>query len=99
MAGSIEVIQDDNFLYTIMPYCNGGDLYSQVMDEVASSDEGRISESKARGYFLDILEGLNHMQKKGVVHRDLSLENILIHDDLCHCGSRHGPTCTIRRPG
>ena len=81
--GSIEVIQDDNFLYTIMPYCNGGDLYSHIMEEVASSDEGRISESKARGYFLDILEGLNHMQKKGVVHRDLSLENILIHDDRC----------------
>ena len=83
VVGSIEVIQDDKFLYTIMPYCNGGDLYSHVMDEVASSDEGRISESKARDYFLDILEGLNHMQKKGVVHRDLSLENILIHDDRC----------------
>ena len=83
VAGSIEVIQDDNFLYTIMPYCNGGDLYSHVMDEVATSDEGRISESKARDYFLDILEGLNHMQKKGVVHRDLSLGNILIHDERC----------------
>jgi serine/threonine protein kinase len=77
------VIQDDKFLYSIMPYCNGGDLYSRVMDEVESSNEGRIRESKARGYFLDILRGLNHMQKKGVVHRDLSLENVLIHDGHC----------------
>ena len=83
VMGSIEVIQDDKLLYTIMPYCNGGDLYSHIMDEVATSDEGRISESKARDYFLDILEGLNHMQKKGVVHRDLSLGNILIHDERC----------------
>ena len=83
VIGSIEIIQDDNFLYSIMPYCNGGDLYSHVMDEVASSDLGRISEDKARGYFIDILEGLSHMQKKGVVHRDLSLENILIHYDHC----------------
>lgn len=83
VVGSIEVIQDDKFLYTIMPYCNGGDLYSHVINKVASSDEGRISEAKARGYFLDILEGLYHMQKKGVVHRDLSLENILIHDGRC----------------
>ena len=83
VIGSIEIIQDDNFLYSIMPYCNGCDLYSHVMDEVASSDLGRISEDKARGYFIDILEGLSHMQKKGVVHRDLSLENILIHNDHC----------------
>jgi len=83
VIGSIEIIQDDKFLYSIIPYCNGGDLYSHVMDEVASSDEGRICEAKARGYFIDILKGLNHIQKKGVVHRDLSLENIIIHDGRC----------------
>mmetsp|Transcript_22992 Transcript_22992/g.51056 ORF Transcript_22992/g.51056 Transcript_22992/m.51056 type:complete len:514 (-) Transcript_22992:94-1635(-) len=83
VIGSIEVIQDENYLYSIMPYCNGGDLYKQTMNEIASRESGRISESQARHWFRHILHGLNHMQNKGVCHRDLSLENILIHDNRC----------------
>ena len=83
VIGSIEIVQDDNFLYSIMPYCNGGDLYTKAMNEIASAESGRLSEMQARRWFRHILKGLNHMQKKGVCHRDLSLENILIHDNRC----------------
>lgn len=83
VIGSIEVIQDDNFLYSIMPYCNGGDLYTLTMNEIATRESGRISESQTRHWFRHILHGLNHLQKKGVCHRDLSLENILVHDNRC----------------
>ena len=31
MIGCIDVMQDDDYLYTIMPYCEGGDLYGRVM--------------------------------------------------------------------
>ena len=83
VIGSVEVLQDNENLYSIMPYCNGGDLYSHIMDEIASNGKGRIEEAYARRRFRDILKGLDHLQKKGISHRDLSLDNILIHNGRC----------------
>ena len=31
ILGCIDVLQDDDYLYTIMPYCEGGDLFGRVM--------------------------------------------------------------------
>ena len=31
VIGCIDVLQDDDYLYAIMPYCEGGDLYGRVM--------------------------------------------------------------------
>lgn len=35
-------------------------------------------EVQARSWFRQLLEGLHHLQKKGVCHRDLSISNILL---------------------
>ena len=81
-------------MYTIMPYCSGGDLYSVlsshnralVSDSSTSTASSRShasrkyspDEKQARIWFRQLLEALLHFQKKGVVHRHLSLENILV---------------------
>ncbi|EEC47258.1 predicted protein, partial [Phaeodactylum tricornutum CCAP 1055/1] len=72
VLGCIEVLQDDDFLYCIMPYCAGGDLYGAVMKNF------RPNEKQARTRFRELLAGLSHLQNKGVCHRDLSLENLLL---------------------
>lgn len=78
VIGSLEVFQDDKYLYSVMPYCPNGDLYGKTMENFRASDSGRLSESQARRWFRQILMGLHHLQQKGVCHRDLSLENILV---------------------
>jgi serine/threonine protein kinase len=85
VLGCIEVLQDDDFLYCIMPYYAGGDLYGAVMKNCeselslkSSQSPVRPNEKQARTRFRELLAGLSHLQNKGVCHRDLSLENLLL---------------------
>ena len=75
----IDALQDDHYLYNVMQYCNDGDLYSVVMSEINTNK--RVDEYQARKWFRQILCGLHHLQQKGVCHRDLSLGNILVHQN------------------
>lgn len=80
VRGSKIALQDDEYLYSVMEYCKDGDLYSVVMKEISSND--RVKERTARRYFRQILLGLHHLQQKGVCHRDLRLENIMVHSKV-----------------
>jgi Protein kinase domain len=84
VLGSTEVLQDGDFLYSVMPYCRDGDLFGIVVQyaEEAGGDAG-MPEPVARHWFRQILRGLHHLQLQGVCHRDLSLENVLVHADVC----------------
>jgi len=82
VLGSLEVLQDDEFLYSVMPYAKGGDLFGSVVNE-SRGEEGGMEEDVARYWFKQILEGLYFLQSKGICHRDLSLENILVDDQHC----------------
>jgi serine/threonine protein kinase len=77
VRGSLMALQDDDFLYSVMDYCKDGDLYSVVMREISSKE--RLKERTARHYFRQMLIGLHRLQQKGVCHRDLRLENIMVH--------------------
>lgn len=41
-----------------------------------------MGENPARYFIKQLLDVLTHIQSKGVVHRDLKLENILLDDQL-----------------
>mmetsp|Transcript_18849 Transcript_18849/g.39520 ORF Transcript_18849/g.39520 Transcript_18849/m.39520 type:complete len:462 (+) Transcript_18849:396-1781(+) len=90
VLGSIEVLQDHDNLYSVMPFCRGGDLFGVVLDvseqrqlNEAEEGAGGMSEPVARYWFRQILFGLHYLQSKGVCHRDLSLENILVDVNQC----------------
>eukprot|EP00536_Pseudo-nitzschia_multiseries_P010865 jgi/Psemu1/289337/fgenesh1_pg.348_\ len=95
VAGALDVLQDDKCLYTIMPYCGGGDLYGRLVEFMgyrsvrsdASSPSSSVGfdESSARIWFQQLLQAVNLLQKKGVCHRDICLENILLdeNDNVC----------------
>jgi hypothetical protein len=60
VLGSEEVLQDDDFLYSIMPYANGGDLFGYVVrDAELRGGEGGMSEPVARYWFRQILSVSN----------------------------------------
>lgn len=84
VLGADDVLQDGDFLYSIMPYCSGGDLFGVVVKYAEESGgECGMPEPVARYWFRQILWGLHHLQSLGVCHRDLSLENILVDTENC----------------
>ena len=58
-----------------MPYYRNNELFDHVQQN------GRFPENRCRFWFRQILEAMVRLQKKGVSHRDMSLENILVDDD------------------
>ncbi|GMH62265.1 hypothetical protein TL16_g03439, partial [Triparma laevis f. inornata] len=71
---SIISLSDEKYLYSILEYCNGGELF----DHVEAS--GRFTEPRARWWFRQILSGLKVLQDRGVCHRDMSLENMMVNN-------------------
>lgn len=72
VMNALDVLQDEDYLFMFMPFCSSGDLFGFVQEA------GRFPEPMARYWFRQILEGVSHLQRRGVCHRDMSLENILV---------------------
>ncbi|KAI7753498.1 hypothetical protein M8C21_033236 [Ambrosia artemisiifolia] len=67
-----EVLASKTKIYMILEYVNGGELF----DTIAS--KGKLSESDGRKLFQQLIDGVSYCHDKGVYHRDLKLENVLV---------------------
>jgi beta-adrenergic-receptor kinase len=70
--------QDNDTLYLVMDLMMGGDLKYHL------NKEEKFSEVRSRFYAAEILLGLEHIHSKGIIYRDMKLENILL-DSKGHC--------------
>ncbi|GCE48813.1 serine/threonine protein kinase [Thermosporothrix hazakensis] len=68
----IEYGDDHNMHYIVMDYIDGQSLKYYMINQ------GQMDPLKAIGYARQIAEGLNAAYNKGVVHRDIKPQNILI---------------------
>lgn len=71
----LDLLSDDDHLYSITPFCTGG----RLLDLLESKN--RFSEPETRYWMKQILKGLSCLKKAGVVHRDMSPENLMVHGD------------------
>ncbi|CAK9328888.1 unnamed protein product [Citrullus colocynthis] len=67
-----EVLASKSKIYLVLEYVNGEELF----DTIAS--KGKLSEAQGRKIFQQLLDGVSYCHRKGVYHRDLKLENILV---------------------
>mmetsp|Transcript_24023 Transcript_24023/g.55465 ORF Transcript_24023/g.55465 Transcript_24023/m.55465 type:complete len:806 (-) Transcript_24023:2-2419(-) len=72
----IDSLEKDEFFYLVLELVGGGDLFSALMHR--AGPRPRLLEKEAAFVFSQLLEGLAFLHGRGVVHRDLKLENILI---------------------
>lgn len=53
-------------------YCSGGTLFDRIIRE------GPLREDQAAGIIVQVLTGLAHIHRQGIIHRDVKPENIFI---------------------
>ena len=63
-----------NYLYNIMPYCEGGELTQLI------NSNNYLSEKRIKEIFIQIVEGVKFIHGNNVIHRDLKPNNILFLD-------------------
>ncbi|XP_053141066.1 serine/threonine-protein kinase Nek5 isoform X3 [Hemicordylus capensis] len=66
--------QENNKLYIIMEYCDGGDLMKRI-----NMQRGVLfEEDKILGWFVQISLGLKHIHDRKILHRDVKTQNIFL---------------------
>jgi len=70
-----EVISTPTDIIFVLEYA-GGELFNYIVAH------GRMSESKARRFFQQIISGIEYSHRLKIVHRDLKPENVLLDNDL-----------------
>jgi protein kinase A len=67
----IKTLKDNSYIYFIMPYLIGGEMFSHLRNM------GRFSESAAKFYGAQITLALEFLHHLDLIHRDIKPENIL----------------------
>ena len=66
-------------LYIVMEYADGGDLEKVIKTQQEQEGRQYLSERQIYSYMVDICEALCYCHAGGIIHRDLTPRNILIH--------------------
>lgn len=67
-----EVLASKTNIYMVLEYVNGGELFDKI------SGRGKLQEKHGRRIFQQLIDSVGYCHEKGVFHRDLKLENLLV---------------------
>jgi len=77
----VEVKETTQFYYLVMELCNGGGL-SECLDEYQKKHKKPFPEETVQYLMRQIVDGINYLHKRNILHRDIKLDNILVNFDL-----------------
>lgn len=83
VLGIKDVLFDGSNINVVLPYCRDGDVFELLQEAQKRLPIPGIPEERARFYIRQVLLGLQHLSRKGICHRDLSPENIMMDRDGC----------------
>ncbi|KAF8443965.1 hypothetical protein L210DRAFT_3395481 [Boletus edulis BED1] len=72
-----EVIATESHIWIVTELCSGGELFDYL------AEKGRLSEDETRLIFGQLCLAVAYLHDKGIVHRDLKLENVLLDERCC----------------
>lgn len=67
-----EMAETDRYIGIILEYASGGELFDFILNH------RYLKDNAARRLFAQLVSGVGYLHKKGIVHRDLKLENLLL---------------------
>lgn len=67
-----EVLASKTKIFMVLEYVDGGELFDRI------ACKGKLSEAEGRRLFQQLVDGVSYCHSRGVFHRDLKLENVLI---------------------
>ncbi|KAJ3683006.1 hypothetical protein LUZ60_013233 [Juncus effusus] len=67
-----EVMGSKTKIFLVLEYVTGGELFDII------ANHGRMREDEARKYFQQLINAVDYCHSRGVYHRDLKLENLLL---------------------
>ena len=76
IVGLHEAVETSLRIYLILDFAQGGDLLDYI-----KNNRGPLGETESRRFFQQLVEGIEYIHERGVVHRDLKCENILLSND------------------
>lgn len=68
----IDMVETDRYIGIILEYASGGELFDYILNH------RYLKDGSARRLFAQLVSGVGYLHKKGIVHRDLKLENLLL---------------------
>ena len=71
-----DVFDNSDYIYIVMEYCSGGDLFSYI-----EKRNYKLNESKAAEIIHKLSMAVYYLHSYGIIHRDLKPENILMTDE------------------
>ncbi|KAI0539790.1 hypothetical protein GGR58DRAFT_512158 [Xylaria digitata] len=72
IVGLHEMIETNREIGIILEYASGGELFDYILNH------RYLKDNAARRLFAQLISGVGYLHKKGIVHRDLKLENLLL---------------------
>lgn len=67
-----EMVETERHIGIILEYASGGELFDYILNH------RYLKDGPARKLFSQLISGVGYLHKKGIVHRDLKLENLLL---------------------
>mmetsp|Transcript_107402 Transcript_107402/g.160665 ORF Transcript_107402/g.160665 Transcript_107402/m.160665 type:complete len:426 (+) Transcript_107402:74-1351(+) len=78
VLGCIDALCDERYLYIITPFCEGGSLKQHIPVRPTANAS---AEARARNMYMQMLDNIEYLHRRGICHRDVDPSNFLVRGD------------------